>query len=166
MSGREQRFKANVNHIVSKAIVGELKPGDVLAFEDLTGIRRGKARWNKTIHKWNFRQLRGFVEYKALQQGNRTILVDPAYTSQRCSGCHSMNTERVRGWFHCFDCGIQLNSHLNASRNIRELGISVVPLGSPVNLPIVALDEVKARPLVFGTETDLSYKPTTLVVGS
>ena len=164
MSGREQRFKANVNHIVSKAIVGELKTGDVLAFEDLTNIRRGK--YGHTWHRWNFRQLRGFVEYKALQQGNRTILVDPAYTSQRCSGCHSMNTERVRGWFHCFDCGIQLNSHLNASRNIRELGISVVPLGSPVSLPIVALNEVKARPLVFGTETDQSYKPPNLFGGS
>ena len=77
-----------------------------------------------------------------------------------------MNMERVRGWFHCFDCGIQLNSHLNASRNIRELGMSVVLLGSPVNLPIVACDEVKARPLVFGTEIEQSCKPTTLVVGS
>jgi putative transposase len=166
MSGREQRFKANVNHIVSKSIVEELKAGEVLSMEDLTNIRNGKAKWNKSVHKWNFRQLRDFCTYKANRKGNSVVLVNPAYTSTRCSKCHSMHTEHIRGWFHCFDCGFQLNSHLNASRNIRELGNAVVPLGRPVNLPIVASDEVKARPLVFGTETDQSYKPPNLFGGS
>ena len=166
MSGREQRFKANVNHIVSKAIVGELKTGDALAMEDLTNIRKGKARWNKSVHKWNFRQLRDFCTYKANRQGNPVVLINPAYTSIRCSKCHSMHTERIRGWFHCLDCGVQMNNHLNASWNIRELGNAMVPPGSPVNLPIVASDDVKARPLVFGTETDQSYKPPNLFGGS
>jgi transposase len=118
------------------------------------------------VHKWNFRQLQNFVEYKALQRGCSTVYVDPVYTSQKCSHCGSMVTERNRGWFRCHSCGYGLNSHLNASLNIRLLGMSVAAQGSPVNLPIVASDEVKARPLVFGTETDLSYKPPNLFGGS
>ena len=162
MSGREQRFKANVNHIVSKAIVARLQIGDTVALEDVTGIRRGKRghQW----HRWNFRQLDTFVSYKAARNGNSIVEVNPAYTSQRCSKCHSMETERTRGWFHCKSCGYQVNSHLNASYNIRELGMSMVPPGNIVNLPIVGGDEVKTN--IVGTATEPTYKPRVLTRGS
>jgi len=130
LSGREKRFKANINHIISKAIVSKLNAGDTIVLENIKHIRRGKRgeHW-KWLHKWNFSQLQSFVEYKALRKGVDTVYVEPRNTSKRCSKCASMNTERVRGWFHCLDCGYSLNSHLNASFNIRELGISIVPQG-------------------------------------
>lgn len=130
LSGREKRFKANVNHVVSKAIVEGLNSGDVIVLENIKNIRRGRngKRW-KWLHKWNFYQLRQFIEYKTLRKGVSSIHVEPQHTSTRCSKCTSMNTERVRGWFHCLDCGYSLNSHLNASFNIRELGMPVVPRG-------------------------------------
>lgn len=131
LSGREKRFKANVNHVISKAIVERLNSGDIVVLEDIKHIRRGKKgkhwRW---LHKWNFYQLRSFIEYKALRRGMSVVYVNPQYTSTRCSKCGAMNTKRVRGWFHCLDCGYSLNSHLNASFNIRELGMSIVPSGS------------------------------------
>lgn len=130
LSGREARFKANVNHVISKAIVEKLNAGDTIVLENIKNIRRGKKgkRW-KWLHKWNFYQLRQFIGYKAIRKGANVIHVEPPNTSTRCSKCTSMNTERVRGWFHCLDCGYQLNSHLNASFNIRELGMSIVPQG-------------------------------------
>lgn len=130
LSGREKRFKANVNHIISKAIVEKLDAGDTIVLENIKHIRRGKKgkRW-KWLHKWNFYQLRQFIEYKAIRKGINIVRVEPQNTSKRCSKCASMNTKRVRGWFHCLDCGYRLNSHLNASFNIRELGMSIVPQG-------------------------------------
>lgn len=131
LSGREKRFKANINHVISKAIVERLNSGDIVVLEDIKHIRRGKKgkHW-KWLHKWNFFQLRSFIEYKALRKGIKVVYVGPQYTSTRCSKCGAMNTKRVRGWFHCNVCGYSLNSHLNASFNIRELGMSIVPLGS------------------------------------
>lgn len=131
LSGREKRFKANINHIISKAIVEKLSNGDTVVLEDIKHIRRGKKRMHwKWLHKWNFFQLRNFIEYKAIRKGIDVVHVRPQYTSTRCSKCGAMNTKRVRGWFHCLDCGYSLNSHLNASLNIRELGMTIVPSGS------------------------------------
>ena len=130
LSGREQRFKANVNHIISKAIVEKLNAGDTIVLENIKNIRRGKKgkQW-KWLHKWSFFQLRQFIEYKAVRKGADIVCVEPWNTSKRCSKCTSMNTERVRGWFNCLDCGYSLNSHLNASFNIRLLGMSVATWG-------------------------------------
>jgi IS605 OrfB family transposase len=131
LSGREQRFKKDVNHVISKEIVEHLNPGDVIVMEDLTDIRKGKRgkRW-KWLGRWSFRQLQDFIKYKAERKGCTALFVEPAYTSTRCSKCGSMNTKRVRGWFHCNDCGYSLNSHLNASFNIRSLGMSIATIGS------------------------------------
>lgn len=126
MSGREKRFKRDVNHCISKEIVDSLNKGDTIVMEDLTNIRKGKrGRHNKWINRWNFRQLREFVRYKAERKGCKVLFVDPRNTSKRCSSCGSMNTKRKRGWFKCLSCGYSLNSHLNASFNIRSLGISI-----------------------------------------
>jgi IS605 OrfB family transposase len=131
MSGREQRFKKDVNHIISKEIINSLKKGDTIVMEDLTDIRKGKrGKHNKWIHRWSFRQLQDFVKYKAERKGCKVLFVNPRNTSKRCSKCGSMNTKRVRGWFYCNACGYSLNSHLNASFNIRSLGISIATLGS------------------------------------
>ena len=130
LSGREKRFKANINHITSKAIIEKLNSGDTIVLENIKHIRRGKRgkHW-KWLHTWSFYQLRQFIEYKAFRKGVKVVHVEPQNTSKRCSKCTSMNTKRVRGWFHCLDCGYSLNSHLNASFNIRLLGISVAIQG-------------------------------------
>lgn len=142
-----------------------LNPGDVLLMEYITNIRNGKAKWNKSVHKWNFRQLRDFCTYKANRKGNSVVLVNPAQVRGAVNAILCTWNISV-WWFHCFDCGVQLNSHLNASCNICELGNAIIPQGRSVSMLLVSCDDVKARPFVFRTATDQSYKPPNLYSGS
>ena len=122
MSGREKRFMSDVNHCVSKQLVHTPGIGRIV-LEDLTGIR--KNRRNKTTRKWlgqwAFRQLGLNIVYKAHQQGIEVVLVDPAYTSQRCSACgYTAKHNRRKGSFVCRECGFTANADVNAAINIRN----------------------------------------------
>jgi IS605 OrfB family transposase len=103
LSGRERRFKADVNHCIAKEIVNS--PYGAFVLEDLKGIRertRSKkrgAKWsrnkNRKLGSWSFLQLEQFIEYKAEELGKRVLLVDPSFTSRRCSRCGDTKPENV-----------------------------------------------------------------------
>ena len=122
MSGREKRFMSDINHCVSKHLVHTPNIGRI-ALENLTGIRRN--RCNKTTRKWlgqwAFHQLEHNIIYKAHQHGIDVVLVDPAYTSQRCSTCgYTAKNNRRKGTFACRSCGFIANADVNAAINIRD----------------------------------------------
>ena len=121
ISGREQRHVKHVNHETSKAVVAEaIRSGaSEIRMEDLTNIRasiKAGKRVRTRLHRWPFRQLQGFVEYKAEAAGLRVVYVNPAYTSQTCSVCGKIG-KRERHSFSC-SCGSRAHSDVNASRNI------------------------------------------------
>lgn len=105
LSGRERRFKLNVNHNIAKTIVTQ-HPQALIGLEDLTGIRertkrrkhrrKGKKflpstlkqrRANRHASKWAFAELHDYIMYKAILAGSITIKVDADYTSQACPMC-------------------------------------------------------------------------------
>lgn len=111
LSGRERRFKANINHCISKSIVEKaIGTHRGIAVEELTGIRDrtrfGKGQRDKHS-KWAFAELRGFIEYKAQLAGVPVVSVNPAYTSQTCPECKhiSKGNRLIRGVFLCRSCG-------------------------------------------------------------
>jgi len=121
ISGKEQRHVRHVNHETSKAIVAQvLQAGAcILRMEDLTHIRAHIKAGNRVrarLHRWAFRQLQDFVQYKAEAAGIKVEYVDPAYTSQTCSVCGGLG-KRVKHRFAC-SCGNLAHSDVNASRNI------------------------------------------------
>jgi putative transposase len=131
ISRRENRFRSDVNHCISKQIVSTLKSGTTLVLEDLTGLRartinkrRSKTpeeREDKRQHSsWSYFQLEFFLAYKAEAKGLLVDYVDARYTSQKCSKCgHIAKSNRtVQSIFHCEKCGYHLNADLNASRTI------------------------------------------------
>jgi putative transposase len=66
------------------------------------------------------------LTYKAACAGRRVIGVNPAYTSQRCSGCGVMVQKGLSvRWHACPDCGTSLHRDHNAARNIERLGQSL-----------------------------------------
>ena len=98
-------------HTVSKELVAEAVETDcdVIAFEDLTGIRERMPR-AKTFHARAFRRLFEYVEYKSEVVGISVEQVSPAYTSQRCSKCGSTHennrpTSDGQDEFECLKCG-------------------------------------------------------------
>ena len=149
LSRKEKRFKADVNHCISKRIINNLNPGDTLVLEDLKGIRNRRLR--KTIrtliNNWSFFQLEQFLTYKANAKGINIEYVSARYTSQTCSSCDfcSRNNRKTQANFVCKDCGFRINADLNASRNIcnkafnsyKELNAAIVNTPN-VSPPMVA----------------------------
>jgi IS605 OrfB family transposase len=126
LAGREQRFRRDCDHVISKSIITGITPGTTIVLENLTNIRNrikvyhGEA--SRRMHSWSFEQLRTFIQYKAELAGCQVVLIDPRKTSQRCSYCGSIsrNNRRTQSSFICCKCSFHLNADLNASRNIRD----------------------------------------------
>lgn len=130
MGHREERFIRDTNHRASKQLATTPNVS-VIAFEDLTYIRRqarkgtktGRARRNM-LNQWPFSQLQEFTAYKAAQNGVRTVMVDPAYTSQKCNRCGYVDARnRDHARFDCLRCGHSDNADHNAALNIRDRAI-------------------------------------------
>jgi putative transposase len=82
---KERRFATDVNHQISKKIVGAAQRTESgISMEDLKGIR-GRVRANKkqrrSLHSWSFAQLQSFILYKAERPGVPVRFVDPRNTS-------------------------------------------------------------------------------------
>ncbi|MDB2272209.1 transposase [Halorubrum ezzemoulense] len=111
-------------HTVSKELVAEaVEYGcDVIAFENLTGIRERMPNAKK-FHEWAFRRLFEYIEYKAEIVGISVEELSPAHTSQRCSKCgftHENNRPTSDGQdvFECLKCGYSPHADYNAAKNI------------------------------------------------
>ena len=111
LSGREARFRANTNHVLSKRLVAKAQgTGRGLALEDLQGIRdrvtvsRGQ---RARLGAWAFFQLRFFLTYKAQRAGVALAVVDPRNTSRTCPqcGCCDRRNRRTQAEFVCIQCG-------------------------------------------------------------
>lgn len=127
---REERFIRDVDHRAAKRLADT--PGiGVMAFEDLARIRRlarkgtrtGRRRRNM-LNQWPFSQLQEFTSYKAAAKGIQVVMVDPAYTSQRCNRCGYVDKgNRDRARFDCLRCGHSDDADHNAALNIRDRAI-------------------------------------------
>ena len=129
LSGRERRFVSINNHTISKQIVAKAKTENKgIAIEDLSKIRftaKPKSKAQKTeLNRWSFYQLRQFLTYKALLNGVKLVVINPAYTSQTCSVCKHIG-KRTNKHFKCNNCGNNMDSDFNASINIATLGRAV-----------------------------------------
>ncbi|WP_214102934.1 RNA-guided endonuclease InsQ/TnpB family protein [Acrocarpospora catenulata] len=130
LSGREQRFAADINHRISKTIVTEAeRTSRGIALEDLGGIRE-RVRLCKpqqvTLHSWSFQQFGRFVAYKAARAGVPVVHVDPRHTSQECCECgHISKRNRPnQATFRCTSCGFAEHADVNAARNIASRGVT------------------------------------------
>jgi putative transposase len=63
------------------------------------------------------------LSLKAACAGRRVIAVNPAYTSQVCSGCGVLVKKGLSvRWHTCPDCGTSLHRDHNAAKNIERAG--------------------------------------------
>jgi len=140
VSGKERRRVKHINHETSKAIIQEAQGigAATIVMEDLTHIRdrlRAGRRMRTRLHRWAFRQLQSFVEYKARAVGITVEYVNPAYSSQTCSACGQLGS-RLKHRFEC-SCGLRAHADLNASRNLARIGETAVSPRAAVNTPDV-----------------------------
>ena len=132
MSGRERRFKADVNHSLSARILKSF-PNSFIALEQLDGVRdrtqqasrpnssEKRRKTNRKRSTWAYRELHSFLGYKAPLLGSLCIKVDAHYTSQACPKCgHTCPENRPNKglMFWCVNCGYELHSDLVGARNL------------------------------------------------
>ena len=132
LSGKERTTANLINHTISKSIVASAKEqGKGISIEDLTNIRFTSKRRNKKfrtkLSKWNFADLRVKLEYKALLNGVKLVVVNPAFSSQTCHSCKHIG-KRINKVFKCTNtnCNVDtIDADYNASKVISLLGRTV-----------------------------------------
>lgn len=129
ISGREKRHIKHVNHEVSKKLVLEAVrvKASTIAMEDLTHIRKNikaRKRVRSRLHRWAWRQLQTFVEYKGEKVGIKSVYSEPAYSSQLCSNCGAFG-KRKKHLFSCQACESKRHADANAASNHRKLAMAI-----------------------------------------
>jgi len=77
----------------------------------------------KSISDAGWNGFLGILTFKAESAGKRAVAVNPAFTSQRCSGCGVIVAKGLSvRWHRCPDCGASLHRDHNAALNILRLG--------------------------------------------
>ena len=73
-----------------------------------------------------FGMFKVFLQYKFKERGKHLGLVNPAYTSQTCSACGTIDKKSrlSQSEFVCTSCSVVTNSDFNASKNIKSKGIT------------------------------------------
>ena len=92
-----------------------------IVLEDLGKIsKKGKAKRYVQKSQWSFYQLETFIKYKATLLGIPIFYVNPAYTSQVCSRCGSVNSPNGKK-YRC-SCSHFDHRDSNAAFNISANG--------------------------------------------
>jgi putative transposase len=109
-------------HQYSRRIVNTF---DVIALEDLSVTNLVQNRYlAKSIHDAAWSQFATLIAWKAAWAARRSIAVNPAHTSQDCSGCSIRKSDLTLAnrVYRCVACGLVIDRDLNASRNILAVG--------------------------------------------
>jgi putative transposase len=116
-----RRQRADFHHKTALAL---LRANDTIYLEDLQ-VRNMVRNHTlaKSISDAGWAQFRTILEGKAAYAGRRVIAVNPAYTSQACSGCRVLVQKSLSIRTHvCTSCGLILDRDENAAINIQRAG--------------------------------------------
>jgi putative transposase len=106
---------------------------DLIAVEDLSVNRMTHNHClAKSIHDAAWTQFADALSHKAAWASRSYVAVNPAYTSQDCSGCgHRHVLSLSDRLYTCPCCGLVLDRDLNAARNILRLAqaLAQAPVG-------------------------------------
>ncbi len=78
-----------------------------------------KSGLNRSITEQTWGLIRSQLHYKAAWAGRELVVVDPMFTSQRCSGCGAVSAANRQGkHYNCTGCGMAEDADVNAALNI------------------------------------------------
>jgi putative transposase len=128
-----RRQRVDFHH---KTAVTLVRGTDVIYHEDLQ-VRNMVQNHHlaKSISDAGWAAFLTILAYKAACAGREVIAVNPAFTSQTCSGCGVLVQKGLSvRWHSCPDCGTELHRDHNAARNIqwrgqRLRGLAGLPAG-------------------------------------
>jgi putative transposase len=140
------RQRADFHHKTALALVRQY---DVIYHEDLRVANMVKNHHlAKSIADAGWSAFLAILSFKAAYAGRTVIAVDPAYTSQTCSGCGVTDAKGLSvRWHACPECGTSLHRDENAARNIQWRGqrLRGVPaMAGAVNREPAGLEPVRS----------------------
>lgn len=98
-----------------------------LVIEDLNDVKRYKFNMNK-VKSWVYPLVINKLERFCQENGIQLTKVNPAYTSQTCSYCGTIDKKsRDREIYHCKSCNIKMDADTNAAINILRCGTYSYP---------------------------------------
>ena len=117
------KFRDTYNHKVSKYIVDFAVKNNcgTIQMENLSGF--SEQQTEKFLKNWSYHDLQNKVKYKCEENGINFVLIDPKYTSKRCSKCGCIDhanrdCKTNQAKFKCVKCGYEENADINGARNI------------------------------------------------
>ncbi len=128
IGNRIANFRNTKNNAWSREIIDfavKNKCGTI-QMEDLSGITAGQQPF--FLKSWTYYDLQQKIKYKAEAAGIDVVLINPEYTSQRCSSCGyiSKGNRISQSEFVCQKCGYEENADYNAARNIATKDIEKI----------------------------------------
>ena len=120
---KKNKILLNFAHQVSNYLRGYniiLEDLETQKMKSKTG--RNNKQLRKSIAEAAWTKLGQFLKYKT-----NVKFVDPAYTSQTCYNCKTIdkNSRKSQSRYHCSNCGTDVNADLNAAMNILARGLGV-----------------------------------------
>jgi putative transposase len=118
---RVRRQRKDFHHKTALALVREY---DAIYHEDLQVRNMVKNHHlAKSMQDAGWSAFLSILSFKAACAGRRVIAVNPAFTSQTCSGCGVLVYKGLSvRWHACPDCGTSLHRDHNAAKNIERRG--------------------------------------------
>jgi putative transposase len=89
-----------------------------------------KSGLNRSILDQGWHSFKSMLSYKLEHLSGELLLVDPRYTSQKCSNCgHTEKENRLsQAQFACMRCSHIENADINAAKNVLAAGHAVLSL--------------------------------------
>jgi putative transposase len=114
-----------------KRALGLVRQYDTIYHEDLQVANMVKNhRLAKSISDAGWAQFLTILSHKAARAGRSVVAVNPAYTSQTCSGCGALVWKGLSvRWHECPDCGTSLHRDHNSAKNIEWVGQALRGVG-------------------------------------
>lgn len=99
-----------------------------LRTSDMTRAGKGKRGLNRSILEQGWGAFETTLGYKLEERGGTLIKVNPAYTSQECSACGTIDkaSRESQSSFACRHCGFRAHADHNAAMNILRRSSAVV----------------------------------------
>ena len=119
--GRVHWRRSAFAHQHSRCIVDRF---DLIAFEELSvmGMTHNHTL-TKSMHDAAWSQFASLLAYQAAWAARKFVAVNPAYTSQKCSGCGQRQALSLDDRIDtCPHCGLVIDKDLNASKNSLSAG--------------------------------------------
>ena len=136
ISRKKQRSKAfkralkerdyATNRVV-KDFYNDHKDCGQIIVENLKNVKKGKKfskKFNNKLQRWSYSKVLNKLGLLSETEGFQLIKVPPAYTSQRCHVCNTVDkSSRQDELYHCKTCGGTFDADINAAINILRLGV-------------------------------------------